>query len=74
MNLDTKLTKLKSQIKIESEGVSLDLENFIREHMEKLEREGPILGLSGGLDSAVIAALCQRAAWFRKNPGSNHAR
>ena len=34
---------------------------FIKEHVDKLEREGVILGLSGGVDSAVAAALCQRA-------------
>jgi len=56
-----KLTALQSQMKIEAETVAHSLENFIREHVTKLEREGVILGLSGGLDSAVVAALCQRA-------------
>ena len=55
------LEKLKSQMKINPEKVALSLENFIREYTEKLEREGVILGLSGGIDSAVIAALCVRA-------------
>ena len=54
------LEKLKAEMKIEPEKVVLSLENFIREHTEKLEREGVILGLSGGIDSAVIAALCVR--------------
>jgi NAD+ synthase len=48
-------------MKIKSEEVSLSLENFIREHVEKLERDGVILGLSGGIDSAVLATLCKRA-------------
>jgi NAD+ synthase len=48
-------------MKIEAEKVALSLENFIREHMEKLAREGVILGLSGGIDSAVVAVLCKRA-------------
>ncbi len=56
-----KLEDLKSQIKIEPESLSFSLENFIREYVEKLEREGVILGLSGGIDSAVLAALCKRA-------------
>ena len=43
------------------EQVFLSLENFIREDMERLEREGVILGLSGGIDSAVVAALSKRA-------------
>jgi len=37
------------------------LEAFIRERARELEREGAILGLSGGIDSAVVAALCTRA-------------
>jgi len=55
------LEKLKAEMKIKPERVTLSLENFIREYTEKLEREGVILGLSGGIDSAVIAALCVRA-------------
>jgi NAD+ synthase len=46
---------------IRPEEVSLLLENFIREHVRKLERSGVILGLSGGIDSAVLAELCKRA-------------
>ncbi len=55
------MEKLKIGMKIEPEKVALSLENFIREYTDKLEREGVILGLSGGIDSAVIAALCVRA-------------
>jgi len=55
------LEKLKAEMKIEPEKAALSLGNFIREYSEKLEREGIILGLSGGIDSAVIAALCVRA-------------
>jgi len=55
------LEKLKAEMKIEPEKAALSLGNFIREYSEKLEREGVILGLSGGIDSAVIAALCVRA-------------
>jgi len=55
------LEKLKAEMKINPEKVALSLENFIREYTEKLEREGVILGLSGGIDSAVIAALCARS-------------
>jgi len=61
MNDSNKLVKLKSKIKIYPEKLSFYLENFIKEYMEKLEREKVILGLSGGIDSAVVAALCKRA-------------
>ncbi len=60
------LEKLKAEMKIEPEKVALSLENFIREYTEKLEREEVILGLSGGIDSAVIAALCVRALGLKK--------
>src|SRR5665648_910725 len=55
------LEELKAKMKIDPEKVALSLGNFIREYTDKLEREGVILGLSGGIDSAVIAALCVRA-------------
>jgi len=60
------LEKLKAEMKIKPEKVALSLENFIREYTEKLEREGAILGLSGGIDSAVIVALCVRALGPKK--------
>ena len=60
------LKKLKAEMKINSEKMALSLENFIREYTEKLEREGAILGLSGGIDSAVIVALCVRALGPKK--------
>jgi len=60
------LEKLKAEMKIEPEKVALSLGNFIREYTDKLEREGVILGLSGGIDSAVIVALCVRALGPRK--------
>jgi len=62
MNLiNNNLTNLKSQLKIEPENLSHSLWCFINGCMEKLEREGIILGLSGGIDSSVVAALCRRA-------------
>ena len=60
------LEKLKAEMKIEPEKVAFSLENFIREYTDKLEREGVILGLSGGIDSAVIAVLCVRALGPKK--------
>ena len=32
--------------------------NFISSYQEKLNRDGVVIGLSGGLDSAVIVKLC----------------
>jgi len=55
------LQELKFGLKINPELVSHSLEKFIQECTNKLEREGVILGLSGGIDSAVTTILCQRA-------------
>jgi NAD+ synthase len=66
MHPNEELQVLQSQMKIDPEKVSLELENFISEHMESLQRDGVILGLSGGLDSAVVAALCKRALGSEK--------
>lgn len=35
--------------------------NAIRKHMRELKRRGAVVGLSGGIDSSVVAALCARA-------------
>jgi NAD+ synthase len=61
MGYISKVDELKSQMRIEPGTLSASLQDFIRQHVEKLEREGVILGLSGGVDSAVLAALCARA-------------
>lgn len=61
MSFNAKLEELRFQMRIKPEELSLSLENFIRGHVEELERDGVILGLSGGVDSAVLAALCKRA-------------
>jgi len=61
MDFNTEFEKLKMEMEIEPKKESLSLEKFIREYMERLEREGVILGLSGGVDSAVVAALCKRS-------------
>jgi len=61
MSTDAGLRSLKDKMKIEPAKLSSSLEDFIRGYTERLEREGAILGLSGGLDSAVVAALCKKA-------------
>ena len=61
LNSEDKVKELKQQMKISPEKISIYLENFIRNYTNKLERSGTILGLSGGIDSAVVASLCKRA-------------
>lgn len=41
--------------------ISVDIQNFIKEYITSANAEGVILGLSGGIDSAVTAALCVNA-------------
>ncbi|MGB9793289.1 MAG: NAD(+) synthase [Thermacetogeniaceae bacterium] len=57
----TGLENLQAEMEIDCAAVASLLTQFIAAKMEELEREGVILGLSGGIDSAVVAALCQRA-------------
>lgn len=61
VNSTDKLKRLKSQMKINPEKLSVYLENFIIEHTKNLKKEGVIMGLSGGIDSAVVASLCKKA-------------
>lgn len=61
MTLQNKIEELKSYMTIDYGELITNLENFIKEYTKKLDREGVIIGLSGGLDSAVVAALCERA-------------
>ena len=43
------------------EKITLAIDKFLREQLEKNKSEGIILGLSGGIDSAVLAYLCKRS-------------
>ena len=66
IDFNTEFEDLKMLMEIDPEQESLSLENFIREYVERLEREGVIMGLSGGIDSAVVAALCKRSVGSEK--------
>jgi len=37
------------------------IEDFIKESLKRLNREGVVVGISGGIDSAVCAGLAARA-------------
>lgn len=47
------------------EDLAQRLVSWIKEQVEKANCKGVVFGLSGGIDSAVVAVLCQRA--FPKN-------
>jgi NAD+ synthase len=48
-------------LRIDPEAVASRLQGFIRDSVELLQRNGVILGLSGGIDSTVLAYLATRA-------------
>jgi len=53
--------RIMEELSIDSASVASQIEDFIRREVERFKRDGAILGLSGGLDSAVVAALAVRA-------------
>jgi len=46
-----------AQLRIDPERLSQKLEKFIHTSVHNLNRDGAIIGLSGGLDSSVVLAL-----------------
>jgi NAD+ synthase len=48
-------------MRIDAAQVAERIENFIRQKVDEFHRDGAIVGMSGGLDSAVVASLAARA-------------
>ncbi len=48
-------------MEIDAAIVSSQIENFIKEYMITFQRDGVILGMSGGVDSSLVASLAVRA-------------
>jgi len=55
-----KLKDLENKIKIKPDKETKRITSFIKECLKKLKREQIFIGLSGGLDSAVVLELCTR--------------
>ena len=51
----------KDILKIDSKIEAGRLCDFIRKQATEMKRDGAVIGISGGIDSAVSAALCMRA-------------
>ena len=49
------------ELRLDAAAVATDLASFIRQAVDEHRRDGVIVGLSGGIDSAVTAALAVRA-------------
>lgn len=45
------------------------IERFVKDYLRTSGAEGTIIGMSGGLDSSVVAALCTRSAGPEKTAG-----
>ncbi|MGQ9736290.1 MAG: NAD(+) synthase [Armatimonadota bacterium] len=50
-----------SELSIDAPKVEAALQQFIRDAVQEFRRDGAIVGLSGGIDSAVVATLAARA-------------
>ena len=46
---------------IDLAAAAAEIENAIRRHVGRLHKRGIVVGLSGGIDSSVVTALCARA-------------
>ena len=51
----------KDILKIDAEAEVERLCAFIRQQTDEMKRDGAVIGISGGIDSAVAAELCVRA-------------
>src|SRR6185369_9684118 len=48
-------------LRIDPVAVTARITEAVREQLRHLRRRGVVVGLSGGVDSSVVAALCVRA-------------
>lgn len=51
----------RNELRIDPAAVCSEIGRFIKDKVEELHRDGVILGLSGGIDSAVVTYLASRA-------------
>lgn len=52
---------MRAMMELNFEEICKKIEDFIRDFVEKCEKDGVVVGLSGGVDSSVTACLCVRA-------------
>jgi len=52
------MSPLRDALKIDAAAVSTRIEAYIVSYLRDVRKKGAVLGLSGGVDSSVVAALC----------------
>jgi NAD+ synthase len=57
---------IEEHLKLDPSAATTAIEQFLRDQMERMKREGMIIGLSGGLDSAIVAYLAVRSVGAEK--------
>jgi NAD+ synthase len=60
------MSKKLKHLQTDPAGLCAQIETFIKDSVESLGREGAVLGLSGGLDSATAALLIVRSLGAEK--------
>ena len=55
------MINIKKKLTIDPEQVCQDICVLLRDKLEAMEKDGILIGLSGGLDSAVVAFLARRS-------------
>jgi NAD+ synthase len=56
-----KSARISTRLNIDAPAVSRTLETFVQQQTSRLRRDGVVIGMSGGVDSSVTAALAVRA-------------
>jgi NAD+ synthase len=61
MGGEERLMTLLDGLKINPETTAEKIEQFVQKQVKSLNKDGVVIGLSGGLDSSVCASLCSKA-------------
>ena len=61
-------------LSIDAPAVAARIEDFLRRQLDVFRRDGAVIGISGGIDSSVVASLLVRALGPRARAGARPAR
>jgi NAD+ synthase len=66
MNVDVAQKRIERALDIDPRKIEKKIIDFIRRKVKEARVDGVVIGLSGGIDSAVVATLCVRALGKKK--------